>query len=273
MSQTDLAFVSSKFDIFAPNPVQLAIQETKVVPYKPIASVDQSELEFLIPADYDTYIDPDIKLFVKGKLTKADGSALDAADHTAGVNNLLHSLFSQCTIILNGVTITQSVDLYNYRSVLETLLSYGVDATISHLTNSYWYKDVGDMLPCDITKAESTNTGFIDRWNRQKQSKETEMCGRIHSDVCNVPKFLLPGIKLQIKFTKAKSSFYLTSIAADSKTTFKFLDAQLLVRRIKANPKIPIAHEKLLKTELALYNMTRVELKIPRSLWGLSHSR
>ena len=99
------------------------------------------------------------------------------------------------------------------------------------------------------------------------------MCGRIHSDVCNVPKFLLPGIKLQIKFTKAKSSFYLTSIAADSKTTFKFLDAQLLVRRIKANPKIPIAHEALLKTELALYNMTRVELKIPRSLWGLSHSR
>ena len=156
---------------------------------------------------------------------------------------------------------------------METLLSYGLDATISHLTNSYWYKDMGVMLPCDPTEAESTNTGFIGRWNGQKQSKETEMCGRIHSDICNVPKFLLPGIKLQIKFTKAKPSFYLMSTAADSKTTFKFLDAQLLVRRIKANPKIPIAHEALLKTEFALYNMTRVELKIPRSLWGLSHSR
>jgi len=87
------------------------------------------------------------------------------------------------------------------------------------------------------------------------------MCGRIHSDICNVPKFLLPRIKLQIKFTKAKSSVYLMSTAADSKTAFKFLDAQLLVRRIKANPKIPIAHEALLKTELAVYNMTRVELK------------
>ena len=108
MSKTDLAFVSSEFDIFAPKPVQLAIQETKLVHYKSIASVDQRDLEFLIPADYDTYIDPDIKLFVKDKLTKADGSALDATDHTAGVNNFLHSLFSQCTIILNGVTITQS---------------------------------------------------------------------------------------------------------------------------------------------------------------------
>jgi len=27
---------------------------------------------------------------------------------------------------------------------LETLLSYGADAAISHLINSYWYKDVGD---------------------------------------------------------------------------------------------------------------------------------
>ena len=72
------------------------------------------------------------------------------------------------------------------------------------------------MKPCDPTKAESTNKGFIDRWNRQKQSKVTEMYGRIHVDICNVPKFLLPGIKLQIKFTKAKSSFYLMSTDAES---------------------------------------------------------
>jgi len=49
--------------------------------------------------------------------------------------------------------------------------------------------------------------------------------------------------------------------AADSKINFKFFDAQLLVRRIKASPQIPVAHEKTLKTELALYNLTRVELK------------
>jgi len=140
-------------------------------------------------------------------------------------------------------------------------LNYGADAAISHLTHSYWYKDVGDMMPCDPTKAESTNTGFVDRWNRQKQSKEIEMYGRIHSDICNVPKFLLPGIKMQIKFTKAKPSFYLMNTAADSKTIFKFFDAKLFVRRIRANPQIPMAHEETLKTDLARYNMTRFELK------------
>ena len=232
-----------------------------MVVYKPIESVDQSHMEFLIPADYDTYVDPDIKLYIKGKLTKTDGTALDATDHTDCTNNFLHSLFSQCNFALNGVNVKESEDLYNYRALLERLISYGADASISHLTNSYWYKDVGDMLPCDPTKAESENTGFIDRWNGQKHSKEIEMFGIIHSDICNVSKFLLPDIKLQIKFTKAKPSFYLMDTAADSKTTFKFLDGKLFVRRIRANPQIPLAHEETLKTDLARYNLTRVELK------------
>jgi hypothetical protein len=49
--------------------------------------------------------------------------------------------------------------------------------------------------------------------------------------------------------------------AADSKTTFKYLDAKLFVKRIRANPQIPVAHEKTLKTVLARYNLRRVQLK------------
>ena len=90
-------FVSSEFDIFARKPVQESILETLDVVYKPIASDDQSDLEFLIPADNETYIDPDIKVYVRGKLTKIDGTALDEKDFTAVTNNFLHSLFSvQC---------------------------------------------------------------------------------------------------------------------------------------------------------------------------------
>jgi len=40
MSQKDLAFVSSEFDIFAIKPVQHAVQEMNVVVYKPIASIE-----------------------------------------------------------------------------------------------------------------------------------------------------------------------------------------------------------------------------------------
>ena len=47
-------FDSSEFDIFARNPVQESVHETVDVIYKPVASVDQSDLEFLIPADNET---------------------------------------------------------------------------------------------------------------------------------------------------------------------------------------------------------------------------
>ena len=58
MSQKDLAFVSSEFGIFACKPVQHAIHETNMVFYKPIASIDQSDLEFLIPADTTRMLTP-----------------------------------------------------------------------------------------------------------------------------------------------------------------------------------------------------------------------
>ena len=48
----------------------------------------------------------------------------------------------------------------------------------------------------------------------------------------------------------------------DSKTTLKFLDAQLFVRRIRHNTVRLIAHNsKLNKRGLARYNLTRVRLK------------
>jgi hypothetical protein len=98
------------------------------------------------------------------------------------------------------------------------------------------------MLPCDTTKAEeSRNAGFITRWNKQKQSKEIEMHGLIHSDIFNVPKFILPGVRLQIKFTKAKPRFFLMNTAADSKTGFKFLEARHVII-ISVNPHILSTH-------------------------------
>ena len=86
----DVEFVTTEFDIFAHKPVQTAILETNAVNYKPIATVDQNDLEFFIHVDNETYIDLDIKLYVKGKLIGADGKDLDATDFTAGNNNFLH---------------------------------------------------------------------------------------------------------------------------------------------------------------------------------------
>ena len=69
----EIYFISSELDIFAHKPVHSAILGTNVVHYKSIATVDQNDLEFLIPGDTETYIDLDIKLYVKGRLLGVDG--------------------------------------------------------------------------------------------------------------------------------------------------------------------------------------------------------
>jgi len=145
------------------------------VTHKPIACVEQSDLEFLIPADNDTYVELNIKLYIRGKLTKADGTNMNNTDFTAVTNNFLHSLFSQCSISLNGVTITQATELYKYRSYFETLLTYGSDAATTHLTNAFCYLDDGDLLPCDPTAADAKNKVFSTRWKKIKQSKEVKL--------------------------------------------------------------------------------------------------
>ena len=105
------------------------------------------------------------------------------------------------------MTIIQAVELYNYRSFFESILTYGSDAKTSHLTNAFWYQDNGDLLPCDPTAADANNKGFITRWDRIKQSKEVQLYGRIHSDICNVPVYLIPSVRLQIRLTKARVEF------------------------------------------------------------------
>ena len=255
-------FISSEFDIFARKPVQESVHETVDLVYKPIASVDQSDLDFLIPADNETYIDPDIKVYIRGKLTKVDGTALDDTDFTSVTNNFLHSLFSQCTVALNGTTITQGIEFYNYLSLLETFLTYVSDAACTHLKNSMWFLDNGSLVPCDPNGADSTNTGFMTRWRLTKKGLEIELYGLIHRDFCNVPVYLLPGVRLQIKFTKAKSGFYLMNEKADSKSIFQFLDAQLWVRLVRPKPTISLAHKVVLsKDNVARYIMTTAELK------------
>ena len=80
----DVEKASTEVDIFPTRPVQISTLETLENSYKPIAALDQRDLEFLVPADQDTYIDLNIQLYIRGKLTKADGTDLELRHHMRG---------------------------------------------------------------------------------------------------------------------------------------------------------------------------------------------
>ena len=108
--------ISSEFDVFARKPILTTVLEMIDTVCKPIAPVEQSDLEFIITDDLETYINLDIKLYIRGKLISGYGKDLDTTEFTAVTNNFLHSLISQCSVTLYGVSITQASELYHYRS-------------------------------------------------------------------------------------------------------------------------------------------------------------
>ena len=89
------------------------------------------------------------------------------------------------------------------------------------------------------------------------------MYGRIHADICNVPLLFISGVKIQIKLTKANSSFYLMTTKENGKVYFKIKEALLYGNRIKPSPSVLTGHtEALLACYPIRYNLTRVELKV-----------
>ena len=72
------------------------------------------------------------------------------------------------------------------------------------------------------THTSFTNDGFIAHLCMLSGSRDVQLYGRLHTDLCNVPLFKLPDVQPQIKLTKARPSFYLMNKTADWKTSFTF---------------------------------------------------
>jgi len=97
-------------------------------------------------------------------------------------------------------------------------MTYRSDAATTHLSNAYWYLDTGEMQPVDPSAGNVTptkNKEFILRWNRISANREVELFVRLHRDICNVPLSLLPGVRLKIRLTMARTSFYLIKKSVD----------------------------------------------------------
>ena len=92
------------------------------------------------------------KLYVKCKILRSDGKPLDETDEVAPVNLLFHSMFSQVDVMMQGKLIGSTSNHYPFKSMIQTLLTYGSDAKTSQLTSQMWLKDTpGHMDDYEIS--------------------------------------------------------------------------------------------------------------------------
>jgi len=135
----------------------------------------------------EEYVDlSNVVLYVRAKITRNNNANLAEDSTAAPVNLLLHSMFRQVDVSLNGTLISSSTNTYPYRCMLETLLSYGEDAKKSQLTAELFYKDEAGIMDETVLAAvegHAPNVGLQKRRALIAESKEFDMMGRKHSDI------------------------------------------------------------------------------------------
>lgn len=250
----------SELDLFSEPPLQTSILGTTEVAYKPINALgdDPSVIEFVCLGHGDTYRDlSSIYLRIKLRVMKEKPStAHTEAGKGNVVNNLLHSLFRQVSVYLNGVPISQSNMDYGYRAYFENLLNYGTDATSTHLESIGWTLDEGKLDSILV----ADNKGLSARNERTKNSQTVELYGRLHADMFNQHRLLLNNIDLRVSLSVEKPEFYLMEAVPD--TSFVTFDSvTMYMNHIQINPDMMLKNELTLARTPATYPYKRVEVK------------
>ena len=110
-------------ELFQVPPTNVALEESKWIEYYPVSSTlnsDTAPIEFDIKGQGDEYLDlSQTYLQVVCKFTKGDGTNLTGNHSTSTpINNILHSLFTEIDVSLNGKIITPGKDTYPRKNTL-----------------------------------------------------------------------------------------------------------------------------------------------------------
>ena len=254
--------VHSGLDLFQTPGLQTSVQSGTYVEYRPLAALDEGPIEFSIKGSAN-YLDlANTFLKVKAKITQPDGTDLPAAANVVPVNLLLHSLFSDVNVFLNGVQITSPSGAYAYQAYIQTLLSYSPAVKESQLESAFFYADTAGHF--NEVEGER-NKGMVKRKALSAESKTLDMMGRLHSDIFHQGKYLLNYLDVRVKLSRSKDSFLLTC-ARDGGNyppyKVKIIEAGLYVRSIEVSPVIALAHAATLEKANAVYPMTKTIMRV-----------
>jgi hypothetical protein len=225
----------------------------------PVYSPNGPTLEFKVVGDRNNFLDlQHIYLELSCNIRQQNGDALKYdgghaiadSDEPKFVNNILHSLFSDCDVTANGIKISSANGLYGHKSFVETEMSHGKAAKETWLTcQGYNFESLpNDQTHVDISGREETT----------RLSETIHLYGRLSVDFFTCEKLLVPNVALRIKLVRAHNDFIVMSDDAAKHYTVRVQDANLYVRKMTVSDPVLAAVERALLKTPALYMYTEV---------------
>ncbi|XP_022294910.2 uncharacterized protein F54H12.2-like [Crassostrea virginica] len=280
-------------ELFQVPPTNMTLEDNKWIEYYPVSSTltsDTAPIEFEIKGQGDEYVDLSqtyVQMLVK--FNQDSGAPLDGDDASTPVNNILHSLFSEIDLSLNGKVITPGTDTYPYKAYLEKLLSYEHNTLNTQMKAcTLWQKDTPgymedvELKPAVWTAAEfnvvsdkvsitknlddpeypqgSKNEGMRKRHEWIVGGNKIVLLDRLHLDLFQQEKFIPNGVDIRLRFNRSKSNFYMmTKTPMTGKV--QIMSMLMWVRKVRPTATVLNAINQRLNTETAKYPLRRVEVK------------
>ena len=180
-------------------------------------------------------------VYVKLKVSYADGSQLSDTEDAYPIENFGKALFDQVDFYLGSANITTANNLYAYQAFFEDML--------------FRYKssiDNGSMNAKDDTN----------RRHRIEKSKQVDLFFRLHVSLCSQSRLMINNVPITIRMIRGKDNFVMVDSDKTSKNfAIKISDLSLHIKRCRIFPDVVLGLTKALDSTPINYFVTRNEVK------------
>ena len=273
----------NSMELFRLPATQEAIEESSYDRINPSLNIGKGEhLEFKILTG-DSWADPSsIWMYCRQRLTYADGTKIVRGQDdkildegaVAPVNYFLGGQIKSLEVFLNNQLVSESDNMYAYKSIFEVMCNYSEEAKKEQLAGALYHPDTGEeintLTPAKIKDSKLTNKGFQTRFEITEKSAAFECWGKLSSEFLNQTDLLIDGCELRIKIQRHPPTFCLHAFADTKRYALQMDEVFLLVKKHKISPAFKIATETKLQTNNILYPIRRVEMKYFSRGTGLS---
>ena len=238
----------SSLDLFEKVSLLEQIQWSNEQQTFPTNSLNEASIEFQLETDRNIFIDlQEIYIYLKIRM-KNGLREIGEDDEAAFVNNIMHSLFSNCEVYFNNEQVYTSNGLYAHKALISTEFSgtKGVKDSISYCHGYQYEPTPGDFDTEPIAKRFLNISGEI-----------LPYYGKLAVDLFTCEKLLLPNTSVRIRLVRSRPNFYVLGNPEDN-IHAEIIEASLFTRQVAVDDKSMRKIQQNLLREPARYNFSEV---------------
>ena len=172
------------------------------------------------------------------------------------VDNVLHSLWSGCDIMMNGELISAMNQKYMYKSYFETILNNSHSTKKYQLKTSGYFGDSGNK---DVNFMQNWNKGMEEHYITFCNENKVELMGM--SDIIGIQGAIVNGVEISITMIPNTDNIHLQSFKNNTCGRIAINDIYMYICKRQFSKEVILAHADLMQTTEASYPLKKSEVR------------